>query len=254
MKRCFIAYLFLISSAISVAQKDIANQQNSWYVYQFTVRVHSKFGVQADYQFRRHGWGETWQQSVLRSGIDYSLNRNISITVGHVWVKTYPYGKQPSKFIFDEQRIWEQVLVKQQVGRFYFNHRYKLEQRFIENIISDSQGNPETDGYLFRERFRYRFMFSVPLNKKTIENKSISLVVSNEFFVNFGKGVAKNVYDQNRFSAGLSYQFSEMMKLQAGYLNQYILKPDGIRAENNHTLQITITSAFDFRKKEEEKN
>lgn len=250
MKRIFCFSLLVLVSFSAFSQKDIADQHNSWYVYQATARITSKFGFQMDYQFRRHGWGESWQQSVTRSGIDYFLNSNTTITAGHLWAVTYPYGKQPIKFEFNEHRIWEQVVLKHQTGRFYFSHRYKVEQRFIENKIADSQGQPHTDGNLFRQRFRYRFMFSVPLNKKTMENKSLALVVSNEFFINFGKGIAKNVFDQNRFSAGLGYQFSEKLKIQVGYLNQYILKSDGIRAERNHTLQVMISSGFDFRKGE----
>ena len=39
--------------------------------------------------------------------------------------------------------------------------------------------------------------------------------------------------------------------LQAGYLNQFIVKSDGINMERNHQFQAAVTYNFDFTKKRE---
>jgi hypothetical protein len=76
------------------------------------------------------------------------------------------------------------------------------------------------------------------------------LNVNNEIFVGFGKGIAKNVFDQNRFNAALGWKFNPNFSLQLGYLNQYIIKIDGIKAERNHTLLISTSYNLDITKKQ----
>lgn len=59
--------------------------------------------------------------------------------------------------------------------------------------------------------------------------------------------MARNGLDQNRIYAALGYRFSPTSQLQLGYLNQFIVKADGLRAENNHTVQVAWTHNLDFR-------
>jgi hypothetical protein len=92
-------------------------------------------------------------------------------------------------------------------------------------------------------------MFLVPLNTKTMQDKTLFLNVNNEIFLGFGKGIGKNVLDQNRFNLSLGWRFNTNFNIQIGYLNQYIIKIDGIKTERNHTLLTGITYNFDFSKK-----
>jgi hypothetical protein len=75
------------------------------------------------------------------------------------------------------------------------------------------------------------------------------LNVNDEVFVNFGKGVGKNIFDQNRLNFALGWRFNKDFNVQVGYLNQFIEKADGIRNERNHTLLISTVYNFDFTKK-----
>jgi len=72
--------------------------------------------------------------------------------------------------------------------------------------------------------------------------------ISDEIFLGFGKGIGKNVMDQNRFYTGLGWRFTKNIQLQLGYLNQYIIKSDGLHMERNHTLQASLTLQADFSK------
>jgi hypothetical protein len=58
--------------------------------------------------------------------------------------------------------------------------------------------------------------------------------------------------DQNRLYAALGWRFNPAYNIQLGYLNQYIVKKDGVQAERNHTLQASLAYNLDFRKKEDE--
>ncbi|MFM7684149.1 MAG: DUF2490 domain-containing protein, partial [Bacteroidota bacterium] len=68
-------------------------------------------------------------------------------------------------------------------------------------------------------------------------------------FIGFGKGIGKNILDQNRFNASLGWRFNKDFNIQFGYLNQYVAKSDGIKMERNHTLLISTVYNFDLTKK-----
>ena len=84
-----------------------------------------------------------------------------------------------------------------------------------------------------------------------MSDNTLFFTAYDEPFLGFGRGIAKNVLDQNRLYAALGWRFNAACNIQLGYLNQYIVKKDGIQAERNHTLQAALTYNIDFRKKEE---
>jgi hypothetical protein len=66
----------------------------------------------------------------------------------------------------------------------------------------------------------------------------------------FGNGIVKNILDQNRLYFALGYRVNKNFNAQLGYLNHRVIKSDGLRQENNHTLQTSLTYNLDFSKKE----
>lgn len=227
--------------------KHIATQYNGWYMYFGNHRISDKLGIYTEYQWRRSDWVTDWQQSMTRVGLDWYVNNNMMLTGGYGWIKTFPYGEQPVPFAFDEHRIWQQLVLQQTSARLNFHHRYRLEQRFLENLVPDSDGNPYRDGYNFRNRARYRFMVTLPLNNPELQDNTLFVSVYNEVFLGFGKEIAKNILDQNRLYFAMGWRFSSSCNIQLGYLNQFIVKANAINHERNHTLQTGLTYNLDFR-------
>ncbi len=251
MKRLFFILVLIISiTPLDLfAQKQIDNQNNSWYMYFGNHKISDSWGLHTEYQWRRHDLGQTWQQSLARIGVDYYSKKGPQITTGYGWIVSYPYGKQPINYSFNEHRIWQQLILKSKAGRFNFNHRYRLEQRFLEqkSFDSTSMDYDISESYKFKQRARYRFMVSIPLNNKEMIDKTWFIGLYDEVFLGFGKNIDKNIMEQNRISATLGYKFNKNYNIQGGYLNQFIQKGDGIRAENNHNFQLGITYNFDWR-------
>ena len=187
------------------------------------------------------------QQSLLRCGIDYYAKNNMQLTVGYAWIRTYPYGEQPVAHVNDEQRIWQQVLLKSMFGRCELQHRFRFEQRFLENWQPLDDGSYQRESLLFRQRGRYRLMLTIPLSRKEMTDNTLFLSASNELFVGYGRGIGKNVLDQNRMSCTLGWRFNNACNVQLGYLNQYMIKKDGVHVERNHTLLAGVTYNLDFR-------
>jgi hypothetical protein len=244
---------FLVSAAVlcvvfrSFTQKLIANQSNAWVLYTGNHKISKKFGVHTEYQWRRADFFNDWQQSLARVGIDYYQNPNITFTVGYASIISYPYGDQPINHQSHENRIWEQVNLKAKYGRFDMQHRYRMEQRLIDNW-SNSTGSFVQGKDNYRNRVRYRIMVNVPLSRKEMANNTLFLNVNDEVFLGFGKGIAKNILDQNRFITSLGWRFNPNFNIQLGYLNQMVFKTDGIKVERNHTLWISTTYDIDFTK------
>lgn len=217
------------------AQKSIDDQFHTWSVYQGNHHLTDKWDLHTEYQFRRADGFANWQQSLARIGLDYKLNPSLTISGGYGWIISYPYGSQPIANQTNENRLWQQVILKQLVGNLQIQHRYRLEQRWI-----DTQ---------FKQRFRYRAQVLLPLQMSYIDQKiGFFMNINDEIFLGFGQGIGKNILDQNRFITAFGYQFNKDFNIQMGYLNQFVVKADGLNMERNHTLWTSLTYNLDFSK------
>lgn len=225
-------------------QRKYTNNYNGWYMYFGDHKISNKWGVHLEAQLRRNDVITKGQQLLLRTGINYHFNNQIFATVGYGYVETYPYGEFPARATFPESRIWEQVQIKSAVGISEFISRFRLEQRFSKLPVTDPQLEPSPAVYT--NRFRLLTRFSVPFKGKTIEDNSLYASVYDEFFINFGKNIGYNIFDQNRAYIALGYKLPKLGRLEVGYLNQLVFKGNGIQVENNHTLQIGLISAMPF--------
>ena len=250
MKKIVFSTLLLISASYSaIAQfHQLAGNSNGWYIYTGDHKVSDKWGVHLEAQLRRNEIITQPQQLLLRPGINYHFNNQVFATVGYAFVETYPYGKFPVSRDFSENRFWEQIQVKNQLGNVEYISRFRLEQRYV-NSITGTVGNLSEGPSIYSNRFRLMQRFSVPFKGQKINDNSFYLTAYDEFFVNFGKNVKFNVLDQNRAYLALGYKLPKVGRFELGYLNQLVMKPDGIKIENNHTISVSVSSVFAFTRK-----
>lgn len=231
-----ILSFFLCFLALTVSgQKTIDDQFHAWSVYQGNHHLSEKWDLHTEYQFRRANGFADWQQSLARIGLDYKLNPAVTVSGGYGWIISYPYGSQPIAQQTNENRLWQQLILKQPIGKIQVQHRYRLEQRWV-----DTQ---------FKQRFRYRAQVLLPLQKSYIDQKKgFFMNINDEVFLGFGQGIGKNILDQNRFITAFGYQFNKDFNIQMGYLNQFVVKADGLHMERNHTLWTSVVYNLDFTK------
>lgn len=241
-------FILSILSGETFAQRQNTNNLNGWFMYFGDHKFSNKWGVHLEAQFRRNEIITKPQQLLLRTGINYHFNSNVFATVGYGFVETYPYGEFPAKRKFPESRIWEQIQIKNQIEKFEVINRFRLEQRLIKSPVLI--GNDyELAEATFTNRMRLLNKVSVPFKGKTIADKSFYVTAYDELMVSFGKNVALNIFDQNRAYLAIGYKIPKIGRLELGYLNQILIKSDGKKVENNHTLQIGLSSTIDFYKK-----
>lgn len=208
--------LLIISLSLFVPKQGIAqldeDKMGAWYMYFFnTTFKESSWGVQGDIQYRNWNIAGDLEQLLLRGGITYKpQNADIKFTLGYGNVTTGAYGDDNSTTT--ESRIYQEALFPVQFGnRFFTNHRFRYEQRFVENQD-------------FRTRYRYNLFLNIPLNKATMADKTIYLALYNELFINgqrnTGNGNKVEIFDRNRFYAALGYMIRKGLKVQLGVMNQ----------------------------------
>jgi len=162
------------------------------------------------------------------------------LTVGYGYIATSRYGDIPVAVPFPEHRVFEQAQVSQKLGKVNTLHRYRLEQREFGEMAVAPNGDRSVTGWRHENRFRYMYRALIPLKGKW------SLALYDEIFVNFGKNVANNTFDQNRAYAAIAYNLPKKSRLEIGFMEQSLQQRSGNVIENNHTFMFSIFSALPF--------
>lgn len=247
----FAVILLMLAAATSSAQNTRLRDNNSigWYSGTGTFAFNKKWSAHLEYQWRRENFIKTWQQSLLRTGINYHANSNTTLRVGYAWAETYPYGDYPINAFgktFTEHRIYEVATLTQRTGSFDLSHRIMLEQRWLPRYLSAASAKP--DEWLFMNRARYMLRMQQSLKGKTLEDKEPYVAAYDEILVGFGKNVNENIFDQNRFGLLLGYRFSPKFRLEAGYISQIVQLSREIGGRNvfQHNNGFILNSFFNI--------
>jgi hypothetical protein len=235
------------------SQKQIVDQNNAWVWYVGNHRLSEHWGVHTEYGWRRNDFFRNWMQSQIRVAAEYYTKAGPQFAAGYSLINTYQYGAQPSSYRFVEHRTYEQFSTSQQFGRFYTSNRFRVEQRWVENKVKNTNSEYvrfDDDPFTYRNRVRYKYTVNFPLTRKTMDDNTLFLSVSDEIFINAGREIKLNSLDQNRAMAAIGWRIDKNRNIIVGYLNQYLIKGNATQIERNHTLQVGITWGIDFRKKD----
>ena len=208
----FQKLFFVLLLSQSVYSQIDDDKMGAWYMYFFNTTFNDgPWGVQGDVQYRNWNLGGDLEQLLLRGGLTYQgKDSNIKFTLGYGNITTGVYGD--SKDTSSESRIYQEALYPVKFGkRFYTNHRFRYEQRFVE-------------GQDFRTRYRYNLFLNIPLNNEAITPKTYYIALYNELFVNGQRDIGDNrsvaFFDRNRFYSGIGYVIKPGYKVQLGVMKQ----------------------------------
>lgn len=240
-----VSYSFMIYGQI--AEKDIHSREQLWLGYFNQTRITNKFGLWLDVHYRRtENFASRPFQFMVRPALSFFFKDNVRLQTGYVFVNHYPpVGVAISR---PEHRGWQQIWWSQKYARFQTLQWLRIEERFNKKIVNNEL-QPET---YFTLRARYQYSFFIPLKGKEIKAKTPFLAAINEVFLNFGKNVVYNTFDQNRLFLGVGYQLSPHMNVQLGYMNVYQQEASGNNYFSTHAIRLFLFQTLDLRKKEEE--
>ena len=177
----------------------------NWLIYIGNKKLNSKWNIHNEVQYRNYNAVGDLEQLLLRTGVGYNLtenNNNLLLGYGYILSENYS-GDSDEKVSVNEHRIFQQFTTKQKVGKIGLSHRYRFEQRFVEED--------------FKMRFRYFLGINVPLQYKEERKNPLYLSLYNEIFLN----TESSVFDRNRVYGGLGYTFSDNLRMELGYMNQF---------------------------------
>lgn len=227
MKRSVLLLLFLISTQLQ-AQSNGQDKVGNWLMYFGKTKLSQHYSLHTEAQLRLYESTENFNQLLLRVGLNRHLNSGAMVTFGYGYIPTESFTKGDLKTSSVEHRIWEQLILTNRLGRNYFEHRYRVEQRWI---LADAG-----DKYL--NRLRYRLLLNIPLNRNELSDNTLFLSLYDEIFLN----VNDTPFDQNRLYAALGYKFNKSVSLQGGYLRHRL------GANNYNRLQFALFINTDLSK------
>ncbi|NRD18808.1 DUF2490 domain-containing protein [Winogradskyella eckloniae] len=196
----------LLTLAFCISFFSLAQDSSlgNWLIYIGNKKVNDKWNIHHEVQYRNYNVIGDLEQLLLRTGLGYNITENNNLLLGYGYILSENYvGDTDDKVSVNEHRIFEQFTTKQKIGNVGINHRYRFEQRFVEDD--------------FKMRFRYFLGVNIPLQNKEEGKNPLYASLYNEIFLN----TETSIFDRNRVYGGLGYKFSTSLRMELGYMNQF---------------------------------
>ncbi|OZI07148.1 hypothetical protein BWI93_16360 [Siphonobacter sp. BAB-5385] len=209
----FWACLLLGTTAYAQTSLTPAAPWGSWFIGTVVLPGgEKKWGGFAEVQARSNSVFQEFFYSELKGGVTYDINKNFTVGMAGGRYATYDFQDLSAGPLNTEGRMWEQLVINQYLDRLRFEHRYRVEQRWF--TFRDGT-------HPYRNRIRYRLNMFIPLNNKSIKEKTYFISIFDEIFLN-PKGPT---FERNRLFAGLGYQITKHWTVQVGWVNQTNYSP-----------------------------
>jgi hypothetical protein len=203
------------------AQKS---EVGNWIIYFGNQKINKNLNFHNEIQYRNYNFIGDNNQLLVRTGIGYNLTENNNnILLGYGFINTKRYvSNSDEKVETNEHRIFQQFITKQNLGRIFLQHRYRIEERFLPND--------------FQIRFRYFLAVNIPITKKTMEKNTLYLSTYNEIFLN----AVKPIFDRNRLYGAIGYVINKNIKIEGGFMAQTL------ENSNRNQFQIVLFNNIPF--------
>jgi hypothetical protein len=202
MKKIFRIAILMLFISMPVFGQD--SEVGNWFLYFGNQKIKDKWNWHNEVQYRNYNFAGDLQQLLLRTGFGYNLTENNNnILLGYAFIYSENYiSDTDEKNGSNENRIYQQFITRQNFGRFFIQHRYRIEERFLPDD--------------FKMRFRYFLSLNIPLNKKSMVDKAFYLSAYDEIFLN----AESPVFDRNRLYGGLGYVINKNFRIEVGFMAQ----------------------------------
>ena len=211
--RYSLFFIIALQFSFTKVQSQVEDGQlGAWYMYFWNTEIsEGPWGFQGDLQYRNWDVIGDLEQLLLRGGLTYQpAQTNAKFTLGYSNITTGEFGEGTATV--NENRTYQEALLPQKIGsRFYLTHRFRYEQRWVEDQD-------------FRTRYRYNLFLNVPLNQPDLNKGAIYLAFYNELFINGQRSIGNNrsvqIFDRNRFYGALGYSVGQNLRTQLGFMQQ----------------------------------
>lgn len=227
MKKLIIPLVFILSLNTMFAQTPVEDQLGSWFTYGGNYRLSNKVSISNVVQSWHYEVAQNFNFLFTNIAVNYHVNRKLTTSVSYGFMDIDSGFNKVGEHTY-ENRLYEQIGYKHKIAKLPIDHRFRLEQRFLDR--------PEPKENVMHNRFRYR------LGTKIVLNKTFFLRLNNEYIWTI-QTKKNDGFDENRAYGALGINMFKSANLQVGYLNRKI------KGMNLHRLQLSLFYKADFRKK-----
>ena len=224
------------------ARTQTTHAEESWWDYLNQNRFSDHWGSWIDIQTKRkEHYVDAINANEFTLGASYFYNNRFKYTASLTYVDNFAGVNKT--YHLAEYRPWQQIQLNTQTKKARWLQWLRLEERFKEIALN----NTATGQYDLNYRLRYHILAQFPLSKHQYEKGSFSFVTSEELYLNFGKNVVYNTFDQNRLFLGFYYYMNRDNILQLGYTNLYQKYNAPDKYLNADVLRVSVFNTIDFR-------
>lgn len=198
------SFIFALAILSVISPVKAQNDVGSWWMLFGNFRFHDKWSYWAEAQYRSRDIGVDPLQMLLQTAVNYHVSPSSFFTFGYGYLPAYLADDELFKPSVEEKRFYEQFTLRHQVPYLHFEHRLRLENRWING--------------LYNNRLRYRLFLTVPIGKRQIEDHTWFFGIYDEILIN----TKDELFNSNWFYAGFGRQFSSHLNIQVGMMNQSI--------------------------------
>ena len=125
--RSILSFFFVLFSMFATAQQ---HKFSGWGMTVNTIALSPKFNLIFDSQLRsNHQWKQP-ETFILRPGLTYVLNKNVSLSTGFALIQNWKTIQGLRDGVSDN-RIWQQLIINNQLKNAVLQHRFRMEERWI---------------------------------------------------------------------------------------------------------------------------
>ena len=225
-----------------------APQTQAWLGSYGTFRLSDKWYWHAELHYRRNEsqnglfLGEMGQ-IYNRHGIKYIPTKNFSATAGGVLRLDFnPNAEEGFQGFILEPRIWHEYIWTMPFERFRIYHRLRFEHRWKRKFDKGSE-------YKFGNRWRYKFLMKIPLNKPKLQPGTFYFSPDVELIMQTGSKITDNPVEDLRIFPTFAYIASPRTTYSAGLMyTTGQTSQSGFIYRERWIIRFNVYFNFDFRK------
>jgi len=209
------------------AQSD--NSLGNWNTLIVKGKISPRFSLFGEGQTCSSKYNMKYEYFEVKTGFSYAFSKKLIGLFGTGIYDTY----QPNEFfqtpaVKKEFRTWLEMSYKQALGRLSFEHRVRIEQRFIPDD--------------YKNRLRWRLASTLPINKAQMVTGCFFFSIYDELWIpQYGD---RAFLDKNRFYSGFGFKKNERTTFSIGCMSDTNFKL-GLKSYKKY-LQLTLN--YDFSK------
>ena len=223
VKKYFITAIACMFIAFNSSSQDSGETTlGSWNEITISNRISDKISISGSLTNWNYELFDNQQLLLGIVGVNYDLSKSVTIGIGFGNGSIDTTFEDTDSPYIQENRFLEQISIKHNANKIAWNHRFRLEQRFLEFPTDDE----------LKHRIRYRFKGTIPINK------TLFITAYNEIHFNL------NEFDfhQNRAYAALGAKLNRNINVQVGYARH------SYKTKSFNRLSLQVNLKFVFRK------